>query len=138
MRSIGSSRTTEVSYTTSDTRSSRRLTRNGSDDDDQYLPCPEGCGEHVLWSELQVHLDLHFAENLPSDETFFEDMYAPYFVPQYNLCLTRSYQGGFYYDRYSRHFYGIPVSTSPAYSYTSYLATTAHWTRESIAAWLAS
>lgn len=34
-----------------------------------YIACPEeGCGEEVLWAELQEHIDLHLAEKLTLEE----------------------------------------------------------------------
>ena len=40
----------------------------GSDNHDEFLACPEeGCGEQVLWSEMQEHLDFHLAEKLGVD-----------------------------------------------------------------------
>lgn len=34
----------------------------------KYIDCPHGCGESILSDELQVHQDLHFAENMAMDE----------------------------------------------------------------------
>jgi hypothetical protein len=34
-----------------------------------YVDCPQGCGESVPTSEVQVHLDLHAAEDMVLDES---------------------------------------------------------------------
>ena len=52
-------------------------TENGDelpDADDIYIDCPTGCGEQILFSELSVHLDFHFAESTVLEETGCEEL----------------------------------------------------------------
>lgn len=45
-----------------------------SDAGDNYIECPTGCGEQIRFSELSVHLDLHFAESAVLEETGCEEL----------------------------------------------------------------
>lgn len=78
-----------------------------SDDEDsaeKYVDCPHGCGEIVLSTELNSHLDLHMAE-----EIALEDSGAPQPEPQ-NLDADAPKFDELLEDKYAFQGKGRPAS----------------------------
>lgn len=59
----------------SDETSSATKAEDGSDEED-YVTCPEAeCGEAVLLSEIEIHMDMHLAEKMTADDEMENDDY---------------------------------------------------------------
>ncbi|KAK4934239.1 hypothetical protein LTR66_015662 [Elasticomyces elasticus] len=67
-----------------------------ADDTEKYVDCPHGCGEIVAAAELDIHLDLHVAEEVALDDSGTAPIRSPAVLEEDfdDLDMMDSYKGG--------------------------------------------
>lgn len=69
---------------------------SSADDTEKYVDCPHGCGEIVAAAELDIHLDLHVAEEVALDDSGAVPVRSPAVLEEDfdDLDMLDSYKDG--------------------------------------------